>query len=252
MRRAHSIRILIASLLAVPAALQAGLLVPLWNVDHPTAGLLEHGEYYCAGRIGPESSVLAGLGVGVKGIFQIGASFGVQRVFDRGSVEVNDKLGFQARVRLLEEYQTPALAVGFDNQGRGTYHEEAGRYDRKSPGFYAVLSKNYASAVGEFTLHGGANYSTESSNDNSPDLFAGADWRIVPQLSFLFDVDAALNDNGDGAMFGNGGIYVDGAVRLDYGDRLSFMLVFRDLTGNFKPAGGKVGREFEISFWDSF
>ncbi|MBI4720848.1 MAG: hypothetical protein HY770_06435 [Chitinivibrionia bacterium] len=251
MKRMLVLRLVIACLTAAPAVLQAGILSPIYNVDHPTAGLLEHGEYYCAGRIGPESSVLAGLGVGIKGIFQIGASFGVQKVFERGSLAANDKVGFQVKVRLLEEYQTPALAIGFDNQGRGFYHEDAERYDRKSPGFYAVLSKNYLTAAGEISLHGGANYSTESEDDGSPDFFAGADWRVISELSFLFDADAALNDNADGVMFGKGGIYIDGAVRVNYGGHLSFMLVFRDLTGNFKPAGG-VGREFEISVWDSF
>jgi hypothetical protein len=240
-----------ATALAAPACLWAGARMPLYNIDHPTAGLLDHGEYYFVGRIGPESSVLAGLGVGFENIFQVGVSLGVERVFDRGSVEVNDKIGIQARIRLLEEYETPALAIGFDNQGRGFYHEDLKRYDRKSPGFYAVLSKNYVTPVGELSLHGGANYSTETKDDNDPDLFAGTDWRIIPQLSILFDADAALNDNGDGDKFGKGGIYIDGAVRVAYGERLSFMLVFRDLTGNFKPTSG-VGREFEIFYWDSF
>ncbi len=224
---------------------------PIYIVDHPTAGLLENGEYHIYGRIGPESSMLFGLRVGFKGVFQVGASFGMQRLFERGDVDVNDRVGFQFRIRLLEEYMAPALAVGFDSQGRGFYHEDRERYDRKSPGFYLVLSKNYRVALGDLSLHGGANYSLENKDDDDPDLFVAAEWSPIMNFSLLMDADAALNDNVEGSPFGKGGIYLDGAIRFNYRDNLSFMLIFRDLTGNFRGASG-VGRELEISFWDAF
>lgn len=251
MNRIPVILICLGILFLMPGALAAGLPVPVSTIDHPTAGLLEHGEYLFTGRIGPESSILVGSLVGFKSVVQIGASFGVQKVFDRGDVDVNDKIGFQLRLRLIEESLAPALAIGFDSQGRGFYREAEARYDRKSPGFYLVLSKNYLSLLGEVALHGGMNYSTEDRDDNDPDIFAAVDWRIIERLSLLLDVDTALNDNVDGGNFGKGGVYIDGAVRLDYGDSLTFMLIFRDLTGNFGLTSG-VGRELEISFWDSF
>lgn len=251
MKQIQTVLVCCGLLCLLPAALAAGLPVPVYNVDHPTAGLLEHGEYLFTGRVGPESSILVGVRIGFKSVVQIGTSFGVQKVFDRGDVDVNDKIGFQLRLRLIEESLAPALAVGFDSQGRGFYREDEKRYDRKSPGFYLVLSKNYISPVGEFSLHGGMNYSTEDRDDNDPNLFACGDWRLIEQLSLLLDVDTALNDNVDGGNFGKGGIYMDGAIRLDYGESLTFMLIFRDLTGNFGLTSG-VGRELEISYWDSF
>ncbi len=237
--------------LLIPVCLFAGIPIPVYNIDLPTAGILENGEYHLYGRLGPQSSILTGLRVGFRSVFQVGTSFGMQRLFDRGDVDVNDRIGFQVRVRLLEEYIAPALAVGFDSQGRGFFHEKEERYDRKSRGFYFVLSKNYDLAVGELSIHGGANYSMEDNDDNDPDIFFGSEWRIFQPLAFLLDADAALNDNVDGGAFGKGGIYLDGAIRLDYGEKLSFMFIFRDLGSNFRPAPG-VGREFEISFWDSF
>jgi hypothetical protein len=251
MNRLPILILLCGFLVAAPCTLHAGLPVPIYNIDHPTAGLLEHGEYHCTGRVGPESSILVGARAGFKSVVQVGASFGVQKVFDRGDVDVNDKIGFQLRLRLIEESLAPALSIGFDSQGRGFFREAEKRYDRKSPGFYAVVSKNYLSVLGEFTLHGGINYSMEDRDDNDPNLFVGTDWRIIEQLSILFDADAARNDNVDGGNFGKGGIYIDGAIRLDYGESLTFMLIFRDLTGNFGLTSG-VGRELEIAFWDSF
>lgn len=242
---------LIFFLCTAPSVGLAQWFEPIYIIDHPTAGLLDSGAYHFYGRLGPESSIITGLRIGFRGVFQIGASFGMQRLFDRGKVYLNDKVGFLFRVRLLEEYIAPALALGFDSQGSGFYHSEEDRYDRKSPGFYVVLSKNYSLSLGQLSLHGGANYSTEDKDENDPNLFFAVDWSVFDRLSFLLDTDAALNDNARGGRFGGGGVYLDAAVRLRYGDGLSLMVVFRDLTSNFRPERG-VGREFEIAFWDSF
>jgi hypothetical protein len=235
----------------IPASGYCDQFVPIYVIDNPTAGLLENGEYIINGRIGPESSIILGVRIGFRGIFHVGTSFGMQNVFDRGDVDVNEKVGFQFRLRILEEYVAPALAIGFNNQGTGFYHEEVERYDRKSLGFYVVLSKNYLLRVGQLSFHGGANYSTEDKDDNDPNIFLSSDWRLADIFSILIDVDTAMNDNASGSPFSKGGIYLDMALRIDYGQHLSLMLAFRDLTGNYRPKQG-VGREFEIAFWDTF
>jgi len=229
----------------------AQVIQPLYIVDHPTAGLLDHGYYEAKGRAGAESSFLASFKVGFKGVFQIGASFGMHDLLGYGSPDLNDKIGFQARVRLIGETNAPALAVGFDNQGRGRYHEDLERYDRKSTGFYVVLSKNYALALGELALHGGLSITTENVDDDDPTLFFGIGWTIMERFSIVLDNDAALNDNVKDGEFGKGGIYVDGALRWYYGESLVMTLIFRDLTGNFGPTRG-VGREFEFALIESF
>ncbi len=238
-------------ILFVPQAAHAQLAEPLYAVDHPTAGLLQNGEYLFQGRLGPESSILLGLRIGFRNILHIGVSFGMQRVFERESVDVNDHIGFRFRLRLLEEAETPALAVGFDSQGQGIYHEGLERYERKSPGFYVVLSRNYLLALGYFSIHGGVNYSLEREDDDDPNLFLAADWEPVEGFAIILDADAALNDNADESSFGDGGIYLDAALRLEYGENLAMMLIFRDLTGNLRGSD-RVGREFEIVFVDMF
>jgi hypothetical protein len=236
---------------SLPVSSRAQLAERLYGIDHPTAGLLQNGEYHLQGRLGPESSILLGLRIGFRNIFHIGLSFGMQRVFERGDVDLNDHVGFRCRLRLLQEEETPALAIGFDSQGQGFYREERERYDRKSPGFYAVMSKNYIVALGFFAFHGGINYSTERKDDDDLNFFASADWEPVEGFAILLDADAALNDNNNGDGFGEGGVYLDAGLRLDYGDNLSMMLIFRDLTGNFHSSN-QVGREFEIVFVDTF
>jgi hypothetical protein len=252
MRKAalYSIFSLCALLAACPA--RAGLDEPIYVIDSPTAGLLANGEYLAQGRIGPESSIQLGMRIGFFDVLQLGTSFGMQRVFERDDVSVNDQVGFYARVRILEELSSPALAFGFDSQGVGRYDEDLDRYERKSPGFYGVLSKNWLAVVGDISLHGGINYSLEDGDDDGGiNLFAASDWMLVRGFSLLLDGNAALNDNKKDGRYGGGGVYLDGAVRLSYGENLSMMLIFRDLTGNFEP-DKHVAREFELALVNSF
>jgi hypothetical protein len=230
---------------------EAGPAEPIYMIDSPTAGLLGHGEYNIQGRLGPESAILMGLRIGVKNRLHLGVSFGMQEVFSYESISVNDQVGFQARLRLIEEDAHPALAVGFNSQGTGIFDEDLERYERKSEGFYAVISRNWRTPAGELSLHGGGNYSLENQDQDSANLFGAVDLEVIPGLEFILDLDAALNDNKDDTQYGGGGIYLDGAIRVTYGEKLSMMLIFRDLTQNFRPER-RVGREFEVAFYDLF
>jgi hypothetical protein len=46
-------------------------------------------------------------------------------------------------------------------------------------------------------------------------------------------------------------MYIDGAVRVTYGENLQMMLIFKDLSKNYTPER-RIGREFEIAFVDFF
>jgi hypothetical protein len=221
----------------------------LYIVDKPTAGILPHASYMLRGRTGPEISFLLGLRIGFRDLFQIGVSAGMHDVFERGSPDVDEHIGFKLRVRVIPEGQLPAIAVGFDSQGVGRYHEDLNRYDRKSLGFYGVVSRNYLVPIGELGLHGGVNYSLENEDDSDLNVFGGTDFTVGGRISFLLDVDAALNDNFDNSPFGSGGFYVDGAVRLFAGDTIVLTLVFRDLAANLHS---EVGREFEVALIEFF
>jgi hypothetical protein len=239
------------ALCGAASAARAGVAEPIYIVDAPTAGLLGHGEYHIQGRVGPESSILGALRLGIKQVVHLGVSFGVAGVFERGSPDLNDRAGFEARLRLVAEGQAPAVAVGFSNQGAGRYEESLQRYERKSKGFYAVVSRNWRVFLGQVSLHGGINYSLERADQESVDLFAAADWGPFTGLAFVLDWDAALDDDESVSGYGSGRTYLDAAVRVTYGDNLTMMLVFRDLTGNFAP-DARVWREFEVAYVNFF
>jgi hypothetical protein len=220
-------------------------------LDKPTAGMLPDRSYMLRGFAGAQSSFLVGASVGFKEVIQLGVSYGAQKVFDHGDPEVNDYPGFQFRVRLIgEAVRMPAVAVGFDSQGRGVYHASMERYDRKSPGFYAVASKNFALVVGELSLHGGVSWSTEKKDDSDPTLFVATEWVLFQRLSFLLGVDPAFNDNGE-TSFGKGGVYVDAGVGWYFAEYANVTLAFRDLTGNFRPMP-EVSRELQLNLIKSF
>ena len=109
---------------------RAGIDQPIYVIDSPTAGLLDHGELHAQGRLGPESSFLLAFRIGFKGVVHAGLAFGMQRVFERGSVTVNDKVGVLLRIRILQEGRGPAFALGFNSQGTGPYDEARERYER--------------------------------------------------------------------------------------------------------------------------
>jgi hypothetical protein len=235
----------------MPGLSHAQLAQPLYVIDKPTAGMLPSGSYLLRGRAGAESSFLVSAYVGFREIVQIGASFGAQNMFEHGNPVVNDYPGFHARIRFMQEGErVPALALGFDSQGYGVYHEGLERYDRKSPGFYGVLSKNWVPLLGQLSLHGGVSWSTENKDDNDPNLFGAMDWTFFEHLAFLLDVDAGLNDNED-TSFGSGGVYVDAGIGWYFSQGLFVSLAFRDLTDNFAPTPG-VSRELDISWRKSF
>ncbi len=245
---------LFACVLAVAAfssPARAGLEQPLYVIDSPTAGLLNHGEFLIQNRLGPESAIATGVRLGIKQRIQLGVSFGMQRVLERADIEVNDQVGFQLRVRLVEELTTPAVAIGFNSQGTGPYDEDLERYERKSYGFFLALSKNWLGVVGNVGLHGGVNYSTETDDDDDVNVFVASDWEIGDVFAFLLDANAAINDDQDDGRYGEGGVYLDGGLRVRYGQNLSLMLIFRDLTNNF-AGSDRVGRELEITFVDLF
>ncbi len=222
-------------------------------VDSPTAGILPHGGYLIYGSIGPESSILAGIGVGFFDRVMLGSSFGLQKFIGRGDIEVNDRPGFEIRVRAIEESEAgPAFALGIDTQGEDAYLDDAQRYERKSKGAYAVVSKNYR-LIGDFSIHGGVNYSFEAKDEKGVNAFGGLSLEIVKGFSLLLDYNAAFDDNDTGVAThrtrGRG--YLDSGLRFDYRDNLRFKIFFKDLLDNYLPVSG-VDRSIEVFYLSSF
>lgn len=243
----------IAVLTIAAAGAEAQLLEDLKVVSTPTAGLIGHGSYLFEGRSGPDNDLLFGMGVGFYDRLMFGISFGIQNFIGRGDVELNNLPGFLVRFRLIEEgLAGPALAIGLDTQGEGYYIDEDERYERKSLGAYAVLSRNFDARI-NIGLHGGINYSFEDRDESGIDIFAGTSFTIVHGFTLLLDYTGAFDDNDSDVPTSRtkGRGYLDCGVRFEYGENLRIRLLFKDLMGNYIPESG-VARSIEIVYMNWF
>jgi len=212
----------------VPLSLQ-----PRHMVDFPTAGLPPKGGFYVDADIYGAGGVLIYLGVGFARYFSFGISYGGLRVIGSGDPEMNPRPGVQLKARIVEEsFVMPAIALGFDSQGRGVYLDSLDKYLIKSRGIYAVASKNW-DLLGPFSLHGGLGYSLESENDNSATIFLGAIKTFGDFLDLRAEYDFALNDSwADNPHIANDGI-LNMSVIWHINTSFSIGLEVRDiLTGN--------------------
>ena len=253
-RRAAVAAVLSAALVVCAAAQPSAQgIQDLEIVESPTAGILGHGAYRFEGSVGPGNDLLFSVAVGFHDRLQLGMSFGLQNFIGRGDIELNDRPGFQVRLRVLEEgFAGPAFAVGVDTQGEGYWIEDDERYERKSYGLYGVLSKNYY-VLRNVGVHGGINYSFERRDEESIDFFAGLTIEAFTGMSLLLDYDASLDDDDETvpSTRTRGRGYLDTGVRFDFGQTLSIRLLFKDLMGNYTPEKG-VARTVEIFYTNWF
>jgi predicted porin len=113
----------------------------------------------------------------------------------------------------------PALALGFDSQGKGPYVDSTNRYTIKSPGFYLAGSKNY-SFLGNLSVHGGLNLSLERGDgDKDPNFYVGVEKSIGKDISIYAEYDFANNDNNSRSLGKRKG-YLNLAFRWSWGKGL--------------------------------
>ena len=207
-------------------------LEPRYLIDVPTAGMIDRGNFAVDCDFYQGGGLLVAVSVGVLDRLSIGLSYGGSKLIGGEPPVMNDLPGFMVKLRVIEEgFVFPALAVGFDTQGKDGYIKSLNRYAIKSPGFYAVISKNYA-ALGFLSLHGGVNYSLERGDgDKDPNVFAGIEKTIGPVVSVVAEYSLGLNDN-DSQAIGRGKGYLNAALRVSLGGGITLGIHFKDLARN--------------------
>jgi len=237
----------------------------------PIAGLLDRGTYEIDLRMYPEGGLYTFVTIGFLRSVNIGFSYGAENVIGRGRVDWNPNVEFAFKARLIPESRVlPALALGYAGQGFGPHltdpdpldDVDLDRYAVKSPGFYAVLSKNYR-ILTEVGLHLGVNKSREADVDDDLNAFAGMDLSLSPELYLILEYDAALNDNDEDAVgYGNG--YLNFGLKWAASEHLRLEFYFTNLLDNVRSKGesatimniadtlGGAGRELRVVYVDWF
>ncbi|MFH1277661.1 MAG: hypothetical protein ABIK65_04720 [Candidatus Eisenbacteria bacterium] len=246
-------------LLLVVSAGGAQVMDAIDLIDTPTATAMPHAAYDTGLRLYSGGGVLFRLRVGLRDAVHFGFSFGGTNLLGTGDPDWNPRVEFIFRGLLIREsYAGPAVALGYDSQGYGFWDSENGRYQVKSRGFYAVASKHFV-FLGDLGLHGGVNYSLEREDDDEEvNFFFGLEKSIHPSLDLLLEYDAAVNDNADNGVFGEGKGYLNAALLWRVSDALALEADFRNLLENgesfddFEWNPGEWSRELKIVYTDYF
>ena len=216
-------------------------------IDMPTAGILEKGVVGVTSEILPDGVLIAVIEAGVFENVSIGISYGGANLIGSGNVDWYKLPAVNIRARIINETTLiPAVAFGFDSQGKGIYDNNNKRYTIKSPGFFGAVSKNFE-FIGYMSLHGTVNYSLEGTDgDNFVDVRAGVEKTLGSSFSLLVEYDFALNDNN--TDFGSGKGYLNAGIRWspDTGFTLGFDV--RDLLSNKTSTKNAADRSLKFEY----
>jgi len=217
-------------------------------IDFPTAGMLQKGQTAVSMGLLPYGSVMTKVEVGIFQNFSFGISYGGENIIGTGSINWYKLPGINVKVRVLDETLViPAVALGFDSQGKGRYLNDLDRYEIKSPGFYAAVSKNFE-LLGYLGLHGIMNYSLEREDgDKDLNIAFGVEKTIGSKVSLLMEYNVAFNDNTAGAI-GNGAGYLSMGLHYSAGEGFTIGLDLRDLLHNKTIAGESADRGIFIEY----
>jgi hypothetical protein len=206
---------------------------PTMLIDKPTAGLLKRGSYSVSSNFFQNGGVLVGISVGIFEPFTFGISYGGTNIIGPNKIDMNPLPGMNAKLRIVSESSVmPALAVGFDSQGKEPYlnADTLKRYTIKSPGVYIAASKNYE-ILGNLSIHGGLNKSLETDDgDKDLNMFVGAEKTIGRDISIMLEYDFAANDNNYTVGKGHG--YLNFGFRWTWGKGLVVGFNLKNITKN--------------------
>jgi hypothetical protein len=236
-----------------PDALESLELLQL--VNQPTAGVLKKGQYAFELRTFGHGGLNAGIALGLFHRFSFGFSYGADGLIGYDDPTWNRFPGVTVKFRLIEESMVmPAVTLGFDMQGRGTWYDDNDRYLFKAPGFYGAVSRNFVGPVGNFGIHGGVNYNAvEAENESSVDFWVGADLAFNEMISLIGEFDFALDDleETDPERFGEGYGYLNLGARLSLMQSLAIDILFLDIYSNSAENEG-IGRELRLTYIETF
>lgn len=217
-------------------------------IDLQTAGIIGKGYVGVDMDVMPYGTVITKIEVGVMENFSFGISYGGSNVIGSGNISWYKLPGVNVRARIFDETESfPAISLGFDSQGKGRFNKPLNRYEIKSPGFFAVASKNYE-FFGYLSLHAVVNYSLERDDaDKDLDLGIGFEKTIGQRISLVGEYDFAINDN-TGQSLGNGNGYLNLGLRWSVGDGLTLGLNLRDLLDNKKFNSASADRGIFVDY----
>ena len=209
-------------------------------------------------RIQKFGGLTSSISVGLTDRFQLGISYGSANLIGDDSLIWYPKPETNLKYLLIDESEnSPGISIGIDTQGLGKFNSDDSlmRYDTKALGLFAVASKNWVTPLGNLGWHFGSNYNFVETNDNDKDVnfFMGFDIEFNPELSMMFEYNAALNENNmtsKNIAISRGG-YLNAGVRWTFVERLHIEIDFNNLMFDKKKVD-YFNREIKITYIEYF
>ena len=203
-------------------------------IDMQTAGVLEKGYVGVGIDVMPMGVLISSIEVGVFNNFSFGISYGAENVIGSGNIDFYPLPGVYAKGRIFDEDEMlPAIAIGFDSQGKGKYVDSLNRFQIKSPGLFISTSKNFE-LLGYLSVHAMLNYTLErDDNDKDLNFGFGIEKTIGNKVSLYAEYDFALNDNNPLSL-GAGKGYLNFGLRWAIAEGFTVGLDLRDVLSNEK------------------
>ncbi|MEW5700616.1 MAG: hypothetical protein AB1792_00070 [Candidatus Zixiibacteriota bacterium] len=226
---------------------------PRRMIDNPTAGMLGRGSFDTELRAFPDGGMLGILQIGLTKNWMVGIAYGGTNIIAAHDPQWNPHMQFLTRLQLIGETMAlPGLAVGYEDIGFGPWIDSLDRFDIKSKGFYAVVSKAYRGTSFTSSLHGGVNYSRERADkDDDVDFFFGSDLRFDNNIGFVVEYDLGLNDDRKHHSLGKGEGYLNAGARWTVLERVLMEFNLKDILTN-RRGSNTIGRELRLIYVESF
>jgi len=228
-------------------------MTPVDLIDNPTANIIPRRRFEMKLRVYHLGGILGSIQVAVTPRMMFGVSYGGQNVIGQGEIQWNKAPGVNVRYRLkFEDLLLPAISLGFDSQGYGTYYADEDRYQIKAKGFYLSGSKNFF-LIKDLGIHGGVNFSSENKGpENDLNFFVGAHLMLDQDITLLWEYDFGINDN-DTTSLGAGKGYMNVAIQWHFSREISFEFSFKNLLRNIRPEEGESDpnsmRELKVIYY---
>jgi hypothetical protein len=155
----------------------------LYIVDFPTAGIQPNKHLTYDLEVFDDGGVLLTTNYTVWKRLTFGLSYGGTGIIGNSDINFQNIPGINLKVRAFNEsIYTPAVALGFDSQGRGGFDISSNRFEYLPPHLFLSLSKNFIWKLGSLALHGGVNYNAELKEENR-------------NINFFFGLEQSLGSN---------------------------------------------------------
>lgn len=212
-------------------------------VDQPDIEIPDHGVYTIQLRFGPMGEIIGFGSIGLWDRLSPGISYGASNLMGAGDPQFYHQFGVQIRILALEQgLISPAVILGFDNQGYGLYEDS--RYEIMSKGLYCQLGEIFDYPGIKIVPSLGVNYSFEESG--RLDMFGGIKFGFGTTTQFLADYSPNFGDPQDK----NKG-YFNTALRFIFYEQLFFEFALRDLLDN-SMNNQQLNRMIKIGYQEAF